>query len=196
MQIYQTKRLNPSALNRVVNLHKTLLHESALNNFTTSFLQAFYKSTVENKSSIFLTIIEGKVIIGYLVCLVDKQQFYRQILIKNFSLLLSEGIRLFFTNPKLLKEIIFWPFDRKPSLHKTELQLIAIDSSYQGKGLGTKAIITLNKILKKKNIHQYVVGTKSNNKLSNAFYKKLNFIFSCKIRFMGDDFNYYISPHY
>ena len=75
-----------------------------------------------------------------------------------------------------------------------ELQFIAIKPEHQGKNIGTKLVDALNREFSKAHIKNYVVGTKSSDKLSNKFYQKLGFIKSYTKNYFGDELNFYISP--
>jgi ribosomal protein S18 acetylase RimI-like enzyme len=195
MQILRAQKLNPSELEQVVNLHYKVLDESFLNNFGKNFLRIAYRTNVSSKNNIVILVKKNDEVIGYLVATIDGDKFNQEIINKNFLALSWEIFKASLTNPKLALKVIKWKF--KPPHEnkiKPELQFIAIDPNNQGKGLGTKMLKMLNQEFRSQGIKQYRVGTKAQNKLSNAFYQKLGFKPFYQVELFGDRFNYYLSP--
>ncbi|UOQ95323.1 GNAT family N-acetyltransferase [Halobacillus shinanisalinarum] len=62
-----------------------------------------------------------------------------------------------------------------PSLLSVELKNFAIDSDYQGKGLGKLVVKKAFKLYKDKGLHDMVVGTANSSIANLAFYQKAGF---------------------
>jgi ribosomal protein S18 acetylase RimI-like enzyme len=194
MYLERVKTLQKSEIEQIVKLHQKILNESVLNKFGYSFLFIIYKSIPENPQNIVLVLRDKKKIVGFTVATLDSSNFYKKIVNNNFLLLSLAIIKTIILNPLLLYQVMSWILNKSSSKkYPAELQFIALDSNYQGKGLGTKMVKELVKLFKSSNINYFKVGTKKNNLLSNKFYRKLGYKYLFSEKILGDDFNYYLS---
>ncbi len=194
MQLIRAQNLNKSELNDVVNLHVNALKESTLNQFGENFLKAIYEVMLKDKDCVFLVIKKDKKIIGYAVATKNTPKMYHKIIKSKFLVLIWEGLKRMIINPKLLPKVLDYFFEKHPKpVSQAELQFIAINSKYQGRGLGTRLISELDRQFRKMGISAYKVGTWASNKQSNSFYKKLKFNFFYPDKILGEEFNFYLS---
>lgn len=193
MQILQINQLRPQELKEVVNIHLQELTESTLNKFGSKFLQVVYKSAVKNNNNILLVLKEDNKIIGFTLATKSSSNFYHQIITENFFTLTWEVIKSSLSHPKLILETALWFLLPQNTNQKTaELQFIAIDKSYQGKGWGKKLIQKLTQKFSLFHIHKLQAGTWASNDRSNNFYKRLNFDFIAQKEILGAKLNYYL----
>lgn len=195
MKIAITKKLTINEIKQIADIHERILDESVLNHFGKKFLSILYQKIIKNKNNIVITLKKNKELVGFLVATTDSKNFYKDIITKGFWKLSYEIIKKTISNRKLFLETLIWSFLKsKKSKQPACLMFIAIDNQYQGAGFGSKMVDFLNKEFKKRNIFQYRVGTKANNKKSNGFYKKLKFVRLKPEFILGEKNNYYLSP--
>lgn len=186
--------LNKLSLDQIVKIHRSELKESVFNHFSDNFLYSLYEQIVRDESNIFLIIKNKDKIIGFTAAYTDIDKFYSNITRRLFVSNAFEMLKLSLTKPLLIFKIISWYLRRdKKSCYPAQLQFIAIDKNFQGKGYGTALIRKLDKQFMRQNIKKYSVGSHAENKMSNSFYKKLGFTFLTKETLFGEKFNYYVN---
>lgn len=194
MVIKKIENLSPSELDQIVNLHSTILVDSFINNFGNSFLKKFYLSLASQKDAIFYTVKKNDRVVGFLVATTNGEFFNGKIITKNFINFTRSVLVNSLNKPSLVIKVIIWLLlSLKPTASFPELKLIAIDTKLQGQGIGTKLLKKLNEEYKIQKINQFIVGTKSYNKLSNSFYIKKGFEFTFSKNIFGESFNFYFS---
>ncbi len=203
MQIKRVYDLTPKELDQVVNLHKSTLKNSFINNFGNQFLRLSYKSIVTDKTNITLLLKNHNYVVGFLVATTDDEKFSRNVIIKNPLQMTKEILKYSIIKPILMINLIRWIFDiniyqinqRFSSNNKIpELKYISINPNFQNRGWGTKLITELNFEFKKLNIYYYRVATQASNIKSNHFYERLNFKYLSTYRVFNEDLKYYLSP--
>lgn len=171
-------------LNSVTELHKEALKESFLNNFGPKFLSILYQNLIQSsKNHTLLVKSDGKVQ-GFLLAVSD---------LKNqLPAMLTPGLIMSLMHkPILIFRVLQYLIQSHSKTSQFELQFIAVDAKFRNKGIGTNM---LKHLAKKLNNKSYIVGTKKNNQVSNAFYQKNGFIFLHQRKVFGDILNFYQSP--
>ncbi|MEQ1561654.1 MAG: GNAT family N-acetyltransferase [Nitrospira sp.] len=194
MEIKRITNYDPKTIGVVAGIHYKILTESFLNNFGLSFLEIIYKNLSESKYSIFLVIEEDKGIKGFLLAMTDYSHFLSEAISKNKIKIISIIIKSIIKKPSIAYKIATSLLEVSKESPHAELQFVAILNGYQGLGWGTKILEKLNQEFKNVGIKKYVVGTKSENELSNKFYQKLGFVKTYTKTYFGEELNYYTSP--
>jgi len=193
MEIKRVQKSNKKIIREISRIHYSVLTESFLNNFGLDFLERIYTNLLESKDCILLVCEENEVVVGYALAFTDYSKFFQTAISKKILLGLSVVATLL-RKPSFIKKILPSILKRQKEGNHAELQFIAVTQENRGKNIGTKLIEQLNLELKLKGIKNYLVGTKSENILSNQFYKKIGFKHVSVKYYFGDKLNFYISP--
>lgn len=185
---------NPSQtqLEQIAQLHRKVLSQSLLSKFGIRFLVLVYQNITRNSNYTTFILTNKNEICGYLLITKNSKDFFKHALKNNFFKLLPEVIKTGLTSISIFPMILKWWLTSNHKSQFIELLFLAIDPKVQRQGWGTKMIKKMESILKDNGIKKYIVRTKSNNKLSNNFYKKLEFEKIIKIDALGESVNYYI----
>lgn len=173
---------------QIARLHILALHDSFLNNLGVDFLTVIYDSIIKDLENTVVIFREKNKLVGFAVATRNPKNFIKRVvtncLIDHPILTLS----IIISKPLVMAKAIYWQFfDKKPN-PQTELQFIAVDKKFRNRGLGKKLIDELG-------IKEFIVGTKSNNELSNNFYRKLGFKYIGKFSAFGEPLNYYLARY-
>ncbi len=163
-------------IKRLVDLHLTNLVDSNLNKLGEKFLHNLY---------------------GYLSF---EKNIYIYLLPQGFLIGKVGPIRFNMKNPYFFK--FGWQVLRHlialrgtfsvESFDDPEIQFLAVSEKFRGHGFGTKLVRNFSKAMKDKKFKTIIVGTKSKNKKSNKFYRKIGFKPLKNKEYFGEKFNYWI----
>lgn len=198
MDIKILHQLKEPELTRLVSLHDQVLTESFLNNFGLEFLGLIYQNLAQAPDIILLVAYDNGQIAGYALATTDYSRFittaFSQRRVKLFCLMIKNLLRKPGAALKLLWSLPAILLTKKEP--HPELQFIALDPASQGQGFGHQLMAALKSEFLKRGIHQYYVGTKADNLLSNRFYQKLGFSPVAPKTYFGDRLNCYLSPKF
>lgn len=193
MLITQINQPKPEISERLAKIHKEVLAESFLSSLGLPFLKLLYPILLSNKKNVVLVANDKNEIVGFLVATIDNNNLLKSVVsLRNLLSLLPTLVPVFITHPPFLLALGKWSLTQKQHSPSAELQFIAILPKYQGKGLGTKMVIVLNNLFQKRGVKSYLVSTKSNNFLSNGFYKRLGYKLAFREKVFNDNMNYYL----
>lgn len=195
MEIKRIQNPNKKIIDEISRIHYSVLTESFLNNFGLNFLQIIYTNLLKSKNAILIVSEENDNIIGYALAYSDYSKFFKTAISENFIMIGLIVLGKILQKPKILIKLVSTLFKSNTETEHAELQFIAVTPTNQGKNIGTKLIEKLNIEFGQSNIKNYFVGTKTDNLLSNNFYKKLGFKMIYTKKYFGDQLNFYISPN-
>lgn len=156
---------------------------SGLNDFITDlgkdFLsQIFYPEILKSEWGFgYVYLIDGKVA-GFITGSLDSARYYKKMMRRKCPLLISLVFGKLLKNPLFFKDVIqatlFSLKCTKPPV-KPDLSYIAVDSKFQGKGIGKQLVMKLIEHLKNNNLAGCWTKTEKENIRSNRLYKKCGF---------------------
>lgn len=179
--------VTPEELNSVTQLHKETLKESFLNNFGPKFLSILYQNLIQSSKNYTLLVKSDGKVQGFLLAVSDLKNQLPAMLTPSLIMSLMH-------KPGLLFRILGYFLQSQPPSPAFELQFIALDKKFRGRGVGSKMLAELGVKLTGIGQKNYLVGTKADNAATNTFYQKNGFTFSDQRKIFGDIFNYYQSP--
>ena len=177
MEIISIK--NKEKISEIVDIHLNTFVGFFLTDLGKGFLKNLYIGYLEDKNSGILIAVEKNKVIGFLAYSNDYSNFYKNLLKKK---IVKFG---FYSLISLLKHPIYFnriigAFGKSEEVKKSdkyvELASIGVESSFEGKGVGTQLINQLKKITDF-NKYKYIsleTDAKNNEKV-NSFYKSNNF---------------------
>jgi len=176
---------NYAEVKEVAKLHIHRIQLGFLSKIGENFLIEFYEAMVQSEYGICLIAKKDTKILGFIGGVIDLQTFYRNFIRKRgikISFILSN--KLF--KPQILYGILENIFHlRKLSkcsdLPKAELISVAVNSDYEGKGIGSLLLKAFLGELKRRNINSVKVHVGTDNKKALRYYKKHKFINKGKI---------------
>lgn len=184
--------LDSSKITQLISIQKEELRESFINNFGDKFLRVYFKNIVKNSNNYLFVIKDRSRIIGFAIVCKNSRKFASDIIKKDFLRIVFYCLSDLIRNQGLVKKIINEIYsNKKTEKFQAELLYIAVSKNYQKMGFGKKLIIEINKTLKREGVRRYLVGTRADNRSSNAFYKHLGFKYSFSAELFEEDYNYY-----
>ena len=142
-----------------------------LSECTVTFLAYFYNTIAESASTIVITADYDENVKGFLFFTTDKENYMKNFLTGNFlSLLKFPSIYI-----PLIKASIRSFKSQRVQFYKNELVHIAVDSKFQGQGIGRKLLVELESILKERKINEYYLQVFGENIAAVSLYKKMGF---------------------
>lgn len=164
--------LTSNTFSQIALIHKKMLSNSDfLSECNVNFLAYFYNTIAESDSTILITENDGKKVKGFLFFTTDRENYMRNFLTKNFpSILKFSNIYI-----PLIRAIIRKVKSEHVPSYQNELVHIAVDSKFQGQGIGRKLLVELESILKVRNINEYYLQVFGDNLVAVSLYKKMGF---------------------
>ncbi len=175
------KKLSSIHATSASHIHFKMLPNDFLASFGITFMELLYGALLSLPPIIALGFFQRKKLVGIIITTTDTKEVFGSVIKKNllkFSPLILKSI---LKNPLIILRLIeTLLYTQKKSGVSAEILVLAVDSSIQRNGIGSKLFHTAKKSLRDKKVTRFSVGTHANNKASNAFYKKHGglFIFS------------------
>ncbi|GBD90390.1 ribosomal-protein-alanine N-acetyltransferase [bacterium BMS3Abin04] len=164
--------LTSNTFSQIALIHKKMLSSSDfLSECNVNFLAYFYNTIAESDSTILITEDYDENVKGFLFFTTDKENYMKNFLTRNFlSLLKFPSIYI-----PLIKASIRSFKSQRVQFYKNELVHIAVDSKFQGQGIGRKLLVELESILKERKINEYYLQVFGENIAAVSLYKKMGF---------------------
>lgn len=162
----------------IATLHTSVFENNLLSKLGSKFLATYYSAAIKSENTIFLFVMDNNELVGFIQAARTARGYHKEILIKNFPKFLGH-LHLLFKNLHLIV-CLFRNLDKSSSKVRkeySEIVTIAVDSNYQGKGIGKELVMELEKILKETSEPCLSLTTdKFNNDKVISFYERLGFI--------------------
>jgi len=167
-------------INQVIEIHIAAFPGFFLSELGNDVLRVFYKSLLQDKTTIFYGVKNEGELVGFFVASLEPKGLYTRLFLKNISRFILPLFFSFLKNLNLLKRMIISVMSsnkRNDSpLYPTSLLSICVSPAYAGKGIGKILLTTLENELRLRKRHGYYLTTDANNNnATNQFY--LNFGF-------------------
>lgn len=146
-----------------------------------NFLKTYYKASLSNKDSIAVGAVdENEQLVGFAIGCIHSKGYHRNLLLKNISVFLSQGIIILFTKTKAIFRLIS-NLDKNQNVNDdgnyAELLSLAILPSHQGLGVGKELIKFYEQEAIKKGCKKIALTTDfSNNEQVISFYQKAGYL--------------------
>lgn len=158
------------------------------------FLSLLYKEIIQIESDLSFVFIKDNKIVGFVIGVSHSSQIFKKVAIEYFFSFVKYMLLKLFKNPLIIKnflETIFYPMKESKANTDAELLVIGVNKKYQGFGIGSKLISSLNETFIKKSVTTYKVTVYKDNILANNFYIKNNFVFNTSFKMYGKEWNIY-----
>ena len=172
------RKASQTDIDRIIDLHLNSFSDDHLSVlFSRKMLNEYFSILIKrNQFSYVYYNDDGKDLIGYVITGYETKEAVKEFIKKNrYSLMI-----VLLKNPKFLLEKIMELLRRNSAKLKNQgtkcrLYLIAIDSTYKGKGVGRKLISYLEEQLCSMDITEYGLSVRNENIEAVEFYNKLNY---------------------
>jgi ribosomal protein S18 acetylase RimI-like enzyme len=154
-------------------IHKNeLLDGGFVSECSVNFIKLFYEKINKYGSSVLLIDKnENEKVAGFIFCSVYHNEFYKKFLRENIFVIFK--FRNLFLS--LIKTVFRKMFSSHFQEYKSELVNIAVDSNFQGTGVGKKLIEDAEKKLSSKNVSVYFLQVFEDNASAVKLYKNIGF---------------------
>lgn len=185
------KTLVKEDIPQVIFIHRQEL-KGLFSELGSSFLQEFYKSSLQVKEILTLVEKNNKEVVGFITMVSETRGLYFKILRANFLGVLLSLLGILFTHPFLLitlvKSISYTGF----SVGGGEILTLCVEKSYQGKSIGRGLFLSAIQHFRKKDLPSFRISTYDKDSGANKFYIKMGCRLEKQFDFRGERMNYYI----
>lgn len=179
----------------VAKIHKTALSDEFLPSLGEDFLRRLHEEFLKSGGFGFVE-DQQRNVVGFITACQNFGKIFLSIFFNKwleFSFLLFKKI---LTDPKIALytfNVLLYPLlEKKKPSPAAELVVIAIESTWQGKGLGTKLIEAIENEMFHQGINEYKVTVTKRNAVANQFYLKLGFKLHFSFLLYGKEWNLYV----
>lgn len=168
------KKLEVQNAYESARMHLEGMPHDFLPGFGLGFLVTLHKQLIKSNHMICLGYFEGNKLEGVIFCSLKTSDVLSRVFIEGFWYFIPPIISKLFISPKTLKylfQTLMYGNRSKDSV-LAELLIVAVDKNRRHAGIGSALINQTKKLLNKRNIVDFKVGTLSTNMVANNFYKK------------------------
>jgi len=188
----QTLHIEPLIIKDVSQV--AVIHWRELQGFLPSlgkqFLSHFYRKSMGLSGMFTFVAKEEEGVVGFVTSVESPKGLYGRILsIDPFGFLLLVVKHLIFYPLSIVKMIKILSYPGF-SHDEPELLTIAVDSRYQGKGIGRKLFAQVVKEFKNRKINKFKISV-YDKLAANGFYYKIGCRLDSSFEFLGETMNYY-----
>jgi ribosomal protein S18 acetylase RimI-like enzyme len=167
-------------INQVIEIHIAAFPGFFLSELGNDVLRVFYKSLLQDKTTIFYGVKNEGELVGFFVASLKSKGLYTRLFFKNISRFILPLFFSFSKNLSLLKRMMTSASSSSKlevsTIYPASLLSICVSPAHAGKGIGKILLSTLEKELQLRKRHGYYLTTDANNNSdTNQFY--LNFGF-------------------
>lgn len=167
-------------IDQVVEVHKASFQGFFLTELGDHFLKVYYDCVRKDSKGVLLGFYENGQLYGFAAATTLSRGFNKHLIKKNMAVFSLIGVRLLLTKiPALIR--LFKNFSKRDSTYKdtgeyAELLSIGVSAKVQGKGIGKKLLIELEKVMKAKGCQKLSLTTDyKNNEKAIGFYNSLGY---------------------
>ena len=167
-------------INQVIEIHIAAFPGFFLSELGNDVLRVFYKSLLQDKTTIFYGVKNEGELVGFFVASLKPKGLYTRLFFKNISRFILPLFFSFLKNLSLLKRMMTSASSSSKlevsTIYPASLLSICVSPAHAGNGIGKILLSTLEKELQLRKRHGYYLTTDANNNnATNQFY--LNFGF-------------------
>ena len=176
----ELKSIEKAGLKEVVEVHKNSFKGFFLTTLGDGFLHLYYDSIRKDRNAILIGIYNEEKLCGFCAATFKSKGFNSQLIKNNILKFLMIGLQLLFSKPMSLIHIIknfrknVSRFNDKSEY--AELLSIGVSEDLQGRGIGKKLLLELEKVL---SIHECSILSLTTDFYNNdgviEFYKRLGY---------------------
>lgn len=164
----------------ISDIHLKAFEGFFLSELGKEFLSTYYNSVRVNDRGVLLGCFDDKKLLGFCAATTLSEGFNKYLVKSNFFSFSKIGFFLLFTRPKALLRLLKNFTKSDPSVsddgHYAELLSIGVSPTAQGKGVGKKLLMALEKYLNDKNVSKLSLTTDFyDNEKTQNFYKGLGY---------------------
>jgi len=164
----------------ISDIHLKAFEGFFLSELGKEFLSTYYNSVRVNDRGVLLGCFDDKKLLGFCAATTLSEGFNTYLVKSNFFSFSKIGFFLLFTRPKALLRLLKNFTKSDPSVsddgHYAELLSIGVSPTAQGKGVGKKLLMALEKYLNDKNVSKLSLTTDFyDNEKTQNFYKGLGY---------------------
>lgn len=181
---FRVNSLSNSHIDQIAILHQKAFPDVLIGQLGKRFTRYFYEKILYHENGIIIIYTENEKIQGFVAGVTEDNGFYDI----KFYLNVMLGFVFNVFNPSIvlnllrnIKKMITLRNDH----YSSELLSLAVSSSCQGKGIGTKLVGLFDKHLKSRRVNVYQVFTDMNYSIGYKLYDKLNFILYKEMNLFG-----------
>jgi ribosomal protein S18 acetylase RimI-like enzyme len=175
------RKLHISDIDEVVNVHLEAFNGFFLSFLGRRFLKELYIAIKDDPTGIVFVFVENQKLLGFVAGTAQPAGFYRRLIDQRWFRFAMASISPVISNPRIIPRMLqaFNKPDEFVDLEQAGLLMsIAVNPSYQGKGIGQLLIGAFLQEAAKRNLHfVYLTTDKINNERANSFYQQLGFQF-------------------
>ena len=167
-------------INQIVEIHIKAFPGFFLSELGNEVLRVFYKSLLQDKTTIFYGVKNEGGLVGFFVASVESKGLYTRLFLKNISRFILPLLFSFSKNLSLLKRMMTSASSSSKlevsTIYPASLLSICVSPAHAGKGIGKILLSTLEKELQLRKRHGYYLTTDAkNNNATNQFYLNSGF---------------------
>lgn len=174
------KAQNPKYINDIVEIHLNTFKGFFLTFMGRGFLKQMYRSYLEHMDSGILIAFERNKPIGFLAYSKDLSGLYKYMLKKRLFIFAWFSLGAFLRSPKVFMRLLRALLKPSESIRKdryVELSSIGVDPEFKSRGIGSRLISVLKKIVDFNEFTYIKLETDAiENDLANHFYQKNGFV--------------------
>lgn len=174
------KARNPKYINDIVEIHLNTFNGFFLTFMGRGFLKQMYRSYLEHMDSGILIAFERNQPIGFLAYSKDLSGLYKYMLKKRLFIFAWFSLGAFLRSPKVFMRLLRALLKPSESIRKdryVELSSIGVDPEFKSRGIGSRLISVLKKIVDFNEFTYIKLETDAiENDLANHFYQKNGFV--------------------
>lgn len=174
------KARNPKYINDIVEIHLNTFKGFFLTFMGRGFLKQMYRSYLEHMDSGILIAFERNKPIGFLAYSKDLSGLYKYMLKKRLFIFAWFSLGAFLRSPKVFMRLLRALLKPSESIRKdryVELSSIGVDPEFKSRGIGSRLISVLKKIVDFNEFTYIKLETDAiENDLANHFYQKNGFV--------------------
>ncbi len=163
--------LTKATVASVVAIYENELSQSFLGQLGTSFLTAFFSSTIESDRAFTLVAKKNAPVVGFATGVLGQTAFIAD-MIKHNPRVLIWLVWRFILHPHLISEALTLSFRGKKIAREPQLLSLGVSQSFQRQGVGTLLVKSVEKEWKKRDVDSFIVGTWETMKETRLFYEK------------------------
>ena len=186
--------VDENLLVQVARLHQqALAFTSFLTSFGEKFLVQLYKALIELQLGFFILASEPPVVRGFVFGSLDSSGLMG-VVARRFYVFVPIMLPAFIRHPSLIVkafEILSYSQKAAAVPIKSELVVIAVESSERSRGIGAKLVELLDEEFRNKGVARYKVTVHGHMARANNFYRKTGFSCEGAFKLAGLDWNIY-----
>lgn len=191
MSSLDIKKAEFSNSHEITKLHKKVIPLGLLSMLDEPFSEWVYQEILKNDTAFGFAVSDNQKLIGFVIATENSTNVFRSLLknpIKLFYLLTRQLMK----KPNLIFKLVDSVFYENSSQTKEPTLLsIAIDTDYQGQGIGSELIKSIRLEFKNRGVKRYRVEVHQANLQANKFYQKQGMIQGEQIKLYGYEWNIY-----